>query len=193
MPPRRSGRYSLPTPAHSTKSAESPSIASTPGTSTPSVVKNSKSRQPGLPTPNSLTDDDEVEVDMKEAFHEDEDEKITVKPPGRKRKCRSSHLYQNAWCSADFLAEVNEDEALFSSSNLAMQNKRVQLDSVTIPTRSKLSTEKTTSADNLTLGSPASKRDGRSSSGMLKSEPADEVSLLGDIASLQSLTIPGCK
>ena len=44
--------------------------------------------------------------------------------------------------------------------------------------RSKLATEKTTSADNLTLGSPIDKKADRSSSVLMKDEPMSEVGAL---------------
>jgi hypothetical protein len=54
MPPRRSGRASLPTPAHSVKTE---SVVSTPSTAPPKRARVGKA---GIPiTPSSLTDGDE--------------------------------------------------------------------------------------------------------------------------------------
>ncbi|ORY35020.1 SNF2 family N-terminal domain-domain-containing protein [Naematelia encephala] len=149
MPPRRrSVRVSLPTPANSTTS------------STPivSASKSSFERSNGLITPSSLTDGDDelVKEEMMEVKSED------IKPKGRKRKSGA----------------VSDTDSPFSlspapSASSQDPDKRYVLESVNIPRRSKLATEKTTSADNLTLGSPPAKL-ARSSSALGKSDPIDE-------------------
>jgi hypothetical protein len=83
MPPRRSGRTSLPTPAQSIKTE---SVSSTPG-SAPS--KGSRGAPRGLITPSSLTDEDEdvkPEMEMDAAFL-DEAEPVSARGRGTKRKC----------------------------------------------------------------------------------------------------------
>ncbi|WWD20072.1 hypothetical protein CI109_104546 [Kwoniella shandongensis] len=148
MPPRRSARASLPTPATSTTST-----STTPST---------KPRQPrrsmpntGMQTPASLTDGEtELGEEIKEEEGElgGEDERV-------KRE-------------ASFDSPFNDGSASESSS------KKYKLESVTIPTRrSRLGLDKTESADNLTLGSPAPKGVNGRGSSMLKSEGVDEEML----------------
>lgn len=66
-----------------------------------------------------------------------------------------------------------------TSASGSKRSPRYQL-TVELPSsrkRSKLATEKTTSLDNLTLGSPADKKPERSSSGLMMSDTIDEVRL----------------
>ncbi len=86
-------------------------------------------------------------------------------------------------------AALSDKDSVFSSSPgpSSTSSVKYKLDSVTIPSsrcaptgRSKLATLRTRSKDNLTLGSPVSKKSGRSSSILMKSDPAEneEVSQL---------------
>lgn len=81
MPPRKT-RSSLPTPADSAKSAETPSTSS--AASTPAVSAsgrgNKASAQAGLPTPDSMTDGDDAGTEV------DEEEVKPKNVRGRKRK-----------------------------------------------------------------------------------------------------------
>ncbi|RSH93684.1 hypothetical protein EHS25_006331 [Saitozyma podzolica] len=158
MPPRRSTRASnpLPTPAASTKASSSASTASTP------AMSSTKGELPlGLETPASLTDGEEVkEEEVKAEFVERQTE---PGPKGRKRKASASTTSSPFTSSPPATARTSR----------ASSTKYV-LESVSIPSRrSKLGQEITGSADNLTLESPTTKL-GRSSSGVLKSEDADE-------------------
>ncbi|OCF43491.1 hypothetical protein I317_02641 [Kwoniella heveanensis CBS 569] len=113
MPPRRSTRASLPTPA-STVASPSDSVAN----------RAAFSSRKGLQTPTSIGDENSVAQELGEELSP--------------QKIKS---------------EVEDSPTSANGSS-----KRYRLDSVTIPSRrSKLSLDKTDSADNLTLGSPFSK------------------------------------
>lgn len=116
------------------------------------------SMENGLHTPASLTDTEDVQMeDVEEETNEEQE--LPKMTRGRKRKVMSE-------VDSPFEASV----AVQSSDD-----KTYVLESVTVPARrSKLGQVKTESKDNLTLGSPASKRVGRSSGGVIKSDPAEE-------------------
>lgn len=71
---------------------------------------------------------------------------------------------------------VFSDHSASSSSKVRTPKYELSVELPSSRKRSRLATEKTTSADNLTLGSPMDKKGDRSSSVMMKEEPIDEVS-----------------
>ncbi|WVF68688.1 hypothetical protein IAT40_003460 [Kwoniella sp. CBS 6097] len=140
MPPRRSARASLPTPA---------STIASPSDSVAKRATSSSSAQKGLQTPSSIADEDTVVQELGEE----------LSPQSIKNEVNDSPF--------------NDSGSVASSDGSA---KRYRLDSVTIPSRrSKLSLDKTDSADNLTLGSPPSKNGHVSQSDGLEVKVEDDV------------------
>lgn len=134
----------------------------------------------GMQTPQSMSDD-ASSVNLELA-----DDEREVKPRVTKRKGKSHH---SSTPQTLLILDVGEpvtpgdSDSLFSDASTSAsvsgskRSPRYQL-SVELPSsrkRSKLATEKTTSADNLTLGSPADKKPERSSSGLMMSDTIDEV------------------
>jgi hypothetical protein len=77
MPPRRSTRQSLPTPANSTKSGDAPSVSSTPGESELKIKINTT----GLRTPQSVSDEYSPRM---------VDDEFDMKPEVDKKRSRKS-------------------------------------------------------------------------------------------------------
>ena len=152
------------------------SMASTPG-----AVEFKPFDMPlGMQTPQSMSDDN-----MSENLEFADDEQ-DVEPQTNKRKGESSHrlIFEPPLTldSGEPVTPGDNDEVFSDTSTSASGSRRsarYQI-SVELPSsrkRSKLATEKTTSADNLTLGSPIDKKPERSSSGLLMSDAIDEVSV----------------
>ncbi|KAK8849448.1 hypothetical protein IAR55_004781 [Kwoniella newhampshirensis] len=134
MPPRRSARASLPTPATSTTSSTSPSTDTTRSRHSVGGTGRAggKASATGMQTPASLTDGEEVELG------EEVKEELDMELGGERVKREASF------------------DSPFTDTSTSDSNKKYKLESVTIPTRrSRLGLDKTESADNLTLGSPA--------------------------------------
>ncbi|WVW86615.1 hypothetical protein I302_108668 [Kwoniella bestiolae CBS 10118] len=151
MPPRRSARQSLPTPAHSTTSStpgKKEVVAN--GVSSTSQAKTSKSNvQPETPT--SLEDEDALALTLGDEASDDG--------------------------IVDYGVKEESPESPFTStttSATSSSSKRYRLDSVTLPSRrSKLGLDKTDSADNMTLDSPSNGRGQANGNGSVKMELED--------------------
>ncbi|WWC73435.1 uncharacterized protein I206_107403 [Kwoniella pini CBS 10737] len=134
MPPRRSARASLPTPAHSTTS-------STPGEksvakSTNSLPRSRKNTQDQPETPTSMEDEYNGAITLGDEMSEED----------------------SGFLSSGVKTE-GSPESPFTSNSASSSSKRYRLESVTLPSRrSKLGLDKTESADNLTLDSPSANK-----------------------------------
>ncbi|WWC65602.1 uncharacterized protein I303_108222 [Kwoniella dejecticola CBS 10117] len=134
MPPRRSARASLPTPAHSTTSSSTPGDKSVTkaSNSVPRAGRSSIRTQPETPT--SMEDEDSINIKFGEEISEDDG----LVPYGVKKE------------------ESPESPFTSTSTSEPSSSKRYRLESITLPSRrSKLGLDKTESADNLTLDSPS--------------------------------------
>lgn len=163
MPPRRSTRQSLPTPANSTKSGDAQSVSSTPGTSDLKIKINTT----GLRTPQSVSDDESPSI---------VDDEIDVKPEIDKKRSRKFIEHQCERPDQVGVSSPAEEEVFSDTTTQGSGRARYEL-SVELPSsrkRSRLATEKTTSADNLTLGSPVDRKIKRNSS-LMDVEFIDEV------------------
>ncbi|WWC93088.1 uncharacterized protein L201_008053 [Kwoniella dendrophila CBS 6074] len=145
MPPRRSVRRSLPTPAHTNSSPSTNGSTSVANSSTKNGSRTVKLEQPDTPT--SLNDEDPLALQL---GSEASDVDGIITP-----------------------STVKTEESPSKSKPSSSSSPRYRLDSVTLPTRrSKLGLDKTDSADNLTLDSP-SVIGGNQANGPIKTENGD--------------------
>lgn len=132
----------------------------------------------GLQTPQSMSD---VSENL-ELADDEQDMETRV----NKRKGKSPSSFPSLRCvvmltSGEAQPVTPDSDAVFSDASTSASGSRPRYKlSVELPSsrkRSKLATEKTTSLDNLTLGSPADKKPERSSSGLMMSDTIEEVRL----------------
>lgn len=147
------------------------SVSSTPGQAELKSVVMAN----GMQTPQSMSDG---------GSSRGNDDDNEVKPDVEDKKRPRTYLgfvdiFQD---SADEVGAQSSEvtDAVFSDAPSQGGPKAKYELSVELPSsrkRSRLATEKTTSADNLTLGSPVDRKIKRSSSGLMTNDAIDEVSL----------------
>ena len=147
------------------------SVSSTPG----QVELKTVLMANGMQTPQSMSDDGSSRGN-------DDDNEVKPEVEDKKRPRTYSAVVNIFQDSADEVGAQSSEvtDAVFSDAPSQGGLKAKYELSVELPSsrkRSRLATEKTTSADNLTLGSPVDRKIKRSSSGLLTNDTFDEVSL----------------